>query len=141
MTSAQIDEPTLQKPLRLWPGVVIVVLQWLFKSVVPIVVPDAAFFGAIGGLFGGLAIVVWWAFFSRAPRFERWGAVFLMIAALVATSRVLHESIATAGMGIGFYIYAIPVLCLTFVVWAVAARHLPDRFRRAAMVATILLAC
>ncbi len=103
--------------------------------------PDAEFFGAIGGVFGGLAIGVWWAFFSRAPRSERWGAVVLMIVALVATSRILHESIATAAMGIGFYVYAIPVLCLAFVVWAVAARHLPDGLRRAAMVATILLAC
>ena len=141
MTIAQTDEPTLQKPLRLWPGVVIVVLQWLFRFVVPIVVPDAEFFGAIGGVFGGLAIIVWWAFFSRAARSERWGAVVLMIVALVATSRVLHESVATAAMGIGFYVYAIPVLCLAFVVWAVAARHLPDGLRRAAMVATILLAC
>lgn len=29
MAIAQTDAPTLQKPLRLWPGVVIVVLQSL----------------------------------------------------------------------------------------------------------------
>ncbi len=97
--------------------------------------------GMLGGVFGGLAIVVWWAFFSRAPQSERWGAVVLMIVALVATSRIIHESIATAGMGMLFYIDAIPFLCLAFVIWAVASRHLADGPRRAAMVATILLAC
>ena len=141
MTIAQTDEPTPQKPLRLWPGVVIVVLQWLARFGVPIFVPEALFFGVFGGLFGGLAIVVWWAFFSRAPRSERWGAVALMILALVATSRIIHESIATGMMGMMFAIYAIPVLSLAFVVWAAGSRRLADRPRRAAMVATILLAC
>ena len=135
------DEPTQQKPLRLWPGVVIVVLQWLIRFGIPIVVPAALQFGVMGGLFGGLVIVVWWAFFSRAPWSERLGAVVLMIVALVATPRILHESIAKAGMGILFFVYAIPVLSLAFVVWAVASRRLSDGFRRATMVATILLAC
>jgi len=143
MANAETDEPTRQKPLRLWPGVVAVVLQWLARFGVPIVVPGAMAlaFGAFSGLFGGLAIVVWWAFFSRAPRSERWGAVVLMIVALVATSRIIHESIATGMMGMMFVVYAIPVLSLAFVVWAVASRHLRDGPRRAAMVATILLAC
>ena len=35
MTIAQTDEPTRQKPLRLWPGVVAVVLQWLARFGVP----------------------------------------------------------------------------------------------------------
>ena len=137
----QADEPTRQKPLRLWPGVLAVVLQWLAWFVVPIVVPEAMVFGVFSGLFGGLAIVVWWAFFSRTPRSERWGAVVLAIVALFATPRLLHESVATGNMGFQFFMYAIPVLSLAFVVWAVAARHLADGPRRAAMVATILLAC
>ena len=141
MANPQTEEPTRQKSLRLWPGVVIVVVQWLSRFVVPIVVPGAVAFGVIGGLLGGLAIVVWWAFFSRAPRSERWGAVILMIIALAATPRILHESIATGAMGMTFPIYAIPVLSLAFVVWAVASRRLADGPRRAAMVATILLAC
>ena len=32
MANGQTDEPTRQKPLRLWPGVVIVVLQWLASN-------------------------------------------------------------------------------------------------------------
>ncbi len=141
MAKAQTDEPTQQKPLRLWPGVVIVILQWLFWLGATIVDPEAIPFAVFGGFLGGLAVVVWWAFFSRAPRSERWGAVALMIVALVATSRFIHVSIATSMMGMMFPIYATPALSLAFVVWAVASRRLADRPQRVAMVATILLAC
>ena len=135
------DEPPHQKPLRLWPGVVIVMVQWLIRFGIPIIVPGAIGFGVLGGLVCGLAIIVWWAFFSRAARIERWGAVVLIIVALAATSRLIHESIAMAQMGLTFFIYSIPILSLAFVVWAMASRHLSDRPRRVAMVATILLAC
>src|SRR5213593_1368124 len=100
MTSAQTTEFTPKKPLRLWPGVLAVVLQWLARFVLPIVVPDAAIYGIIAGIFGGgLAVLVWWLFFSRAPWSERAGAVVLMIVALFATSRIVHKSIANGMMG------------------------------------------
>ncbi len=141
MSIAQTDEPTPQKPLRLWPGVVAAVLLLLLKFVVPIVVPEALIVGMFGSLVCVLAIVVWWVFFSRAPWSERLGAVVLMIAALVATSRFVHVSIAKGAMGMLFPILAIPTLSLAFVAWAVAARRLSDGPRRATMAATILLAC
>jgi outer membrane protein assembly factor BamB len=139
MPIAQTAEPTPQTPLRLWPGVVAVVLQWLLRFGLKMVVPGFTGFkfGIMGGLLGGLVIVVWWAFFSRAPRSERWGAIVLMIAALFATARMNHESIGPLWL-VG---YAIPVLCLSFVAWAVASRRLSAGLRRAAMVAVILLAC
>ena len=92
------DESTLQKPLRLWPGLIAVAVQWLTWFVVPIVMPGAigGYIAAFGALLGGVPIVVWWAFFSRAPRAERWGAIVLMVVALVATRLLLHESMATA---------------------------------------------
>ena len=133
----ETGEPTLQKPLRLWPGVVAVVLQWLVRFGALVVMPEAVGFGALGGLLGGLAIVVWWAFFSRADRSERWGGAVLIIVALIATWYLIDESMRL----MPFVAYIIPVLSLAFVVWAVACRRLSDRLRRAAMVATILLAC
>jgi len=141
MAIAETDELTPQKPLRLWPGVVIVLLQCLVRFVVPIVAPEAMPIAIIGGLFGGLAVVLWWAFFSRAPRSERWGAIVLMIVTLVATPRITHESIQNGMMGMMFVVYAIPVLSFAFVVWAVASRRLADGPRRAAMVAAILFGC
>jgi outer membrane protein assembly factor BamB len=97
--------------------------------------------GVFGGFIGGLAVFVWWAFFSRAPRIDRWGAVALMIIALVATMGILHESITTGHMGMMFFIYAVPVQSLAFLVWAVSGGRLAAKPRRVMMVATILLSC
>ena len=135
------DLSTRRKSLRLWPGVVIVVLQWLSWMVVPIVVPEGAVFGGLARLAGALLIIVWWTFFSRAPWSERLGAIVLMMVALVATPRFLDESIATGNMGFQFIAYVTPVLSLAFVVWAVASRRLPTGPRWAAMVVAILIAC
>ena len=141
MTTAQTDEPTPRKPLRLWPGIVVAVLLLLVWFVAPIVVPDAGMFAVLGALIGALVIVVWWVFFSRAPWAERVGAIVLMIVALFATSRLVHKSIANGMMGMMLPIFAIPVLSLALVAWAVAIRRLADGPRRASMVATILFAC
>jgi len=139
MLKRKTGEPTLQKPLRLWPGVVAVVLLWLVRFGLKIVVPGIKGFGLAvqGGLICVLAIVVWWAFFNRAPRSERWGGVVLMIAALFATWHLKHESMGPLWL-VG---YAVPVLCLALVAGATASRRLSDGHRRATMAATILLAC
>jgi outer membrane protein assembly factor BamB len=149
MPFKQTVAPTPGKPLRLWPGVLAAVLLVLLRFVVPLVVgPDAMMFGlpvlivAVGsGIFGAVAIVVWWVFISRAPWSERLGAIAVMIVALFVTSRVIHQSIANGMMGMMFPIFATPVLSLAFVAWAVATRTLPSGPRRISMVATILLAC
>lgn len=134
------DKQARQNTLRLRAGLVIVILQWLVWFVVPMVIPGSAVVGVFGGLLGGLAILVWWAFFSRTPWFERWGAIILMIVALVATSQIIHESIATAMQGGMFLIFSVPVMSLALVLWAVASRNLTAGPRLVTMVATILLA-
>ncbi len=134
-----LNGPTQQRPLRLWPGVVLVILQWLVRYGLPALVPDAIGFGIFGGIFLGLAIAVWWLFFSRAQRFERWTAVPLMIISLVVTSQLLHKSISTAMMGMMFPVFSIPALCLVFVVWAVISRKLSDGGRRVTMIVAILV--
>ncbi len=140
-SDATVTNETTRAPLRLWPGVVIVALVWSAKLAVPVVAPDAVVLALLGGVVGGLAIWVWWGFFSRAPWLERLGGIFLMIAALLAAPSVLHVSIARGGQGFLFPMFALPVMSLAFVVWAVATRNLPDGTRRATMVATILLSC
>jgi outer membrane protein assembly factor BamB len=139
MAMPQIDQP--MKPLRLWPGVVAVVLQWLAWFVLPIVAPEAIMFAMLGGVACGLAVFVWWMFFSRAPWAERVVAIVLMVVAVVATKRVVHQSIANGMMGMMLPIYSIPILSLALVAWAVATRRLSSGLRRASMVASILLAC
>ena len=117
------------------------ILQWFLWIGLPVVAPEALMVSVAGGFLGGLAVLVWWMFFSRVPHVERWGALMLMIAAVAATPRYLHESIATAGMGKLFYLYIVPVLCLALVLWALASRRLDGGPRRLALVAAILAAC
>lgn len=143
MDTSPKDESNSKRPLRLWPGVVAVVLQWLAWLGAPLIFSGitAGYIAVLGLLFGGLAILVWWAFFSRAPGFERWAAVLLIVLALFTTPLFLHESIAKGMMGLMFFIYAIPILSLAFVAWAVASQYLSASYRRVAMVGTIMLAC
>ena len=63
-------------------------------------------------------------------------SIGLMIVALFATSRVVHVSIATGMMGMMLVIYAVPVLSLALVAWAVASRRLSDGARRASTATT-----
>jgi outer membrane protein assembly factor BamB len=141
MTNSPIGTSPVRKPLRLWPGVALAVILALGWYAVPILVPDAGLYGLFAGLGAVLGILVWWLFFSRAPRGERWGAFVLILAALFATYRILDLSIATGAMGMLYYVYAVPLLGLALVAWAVATRGLSDGVRRAAMIATILVVC
>src|SRR5438093_395719 len=141
MTIAQTNELAPRKPLRLWPGVVAVGLQWLPLLILPIFAPDLAMFGLLGGAAGGLVVIVWWLFFSRAAWSERVGALVLMPVAVIATKRIVHASIENAGMGKMIFNFAIPVLSLALVAWAAASRRLSSGPRRVSMVAAILLAC
>ena len=75
-------ELKLPKPLRLWPGVVAVVLVCVARFGVKAVVPGFTGF-ALGmqWTFPAMAlVVVWWALFSRARWFERLSIIVLMIA-------------------------------------------------------------
>jgi outer membrane protein assembly factor BamB len=107
----------------------------------PIVVPEQGGTAVVGGVVGGLAIVLWWLLFSRAPWLERLGAIVLMVIAMAATTRLVHESVANGMMGFMLFLYAVPLLSLALVAWAAASRGLSTGPRRASMAAAILLAC
>lgn len=141
VTNMPPELPTPPNRLRWWPGAIAVVLQWIAWFVVPALFPRAAFIGLLVGMLCALAIVIWWMFFSRAPWSERVGALMLMILALIATKRIVHESIAGGGMGMLLYILAIPVLSLALVAWAVVTRRFSTGPRYAAFGVAILLAC
>jgi outer membrane protein assembly factor BamB len=134
------DEPAARKPLRLWPGVVTIILLLLIRFVLPRIAPEAIIIAMLGELVGALAILVWWVFFSRAPWLERLGVPVLMIAAGFATSLIIHPSIRNGMMGLMLFAYSIPVMCLALVVWAVVTRRFATTARRAALVVTVLLA-
>jgi outer membrane protein assembly factor BamB len=118
------------------------VLQWTAGFILPAFVPEAKLYGFLGGFIGGgLVVALWWLFFSRAPWIERFGALVLMPLAAIATRYMLDPSIAKAGMGILFPIFAVPVLSLALVAWAVVCCHLPAGIRRVSLLAATILAC
>ncbi len=77
MSNTPTERFTLAKPLRLWPGVVLVVLQWIAWFVLPRVAPDAAFAAILIAFLCGIGVLLWWLLFSRAPWVERVGAILL----------------------------------------------------------------
>lgn len=138
MTSTQSGE-TPRRLLRVWPGIVLVVLQWTARFGIKAVIPGIDGFGMGMMVSFGFTIllIVWWAFFSRAKWRERLGGLALIVAALGVTWLLRHESMWVAWL-LG---YAVPFLSLAFVLWAVLTRRLPDRLRYATMAAAILIAC
>lgn len=138
MTSIQTGERP-QKSLRLWPGVVVVALLFVFRFGVKALVPGIQGFGyaVMGSLALTLVLIVWWAFVSRARRWERAASLALIVATLSATWFLRHRSMWLPWL----LAYAIPFLSLAFVTWAVLTRRLPDKLRHATMIATILISC
>ena len=141
MANSQTGEQAARRPLRLWPGVVAAILLLLVRFVLPVVAPDAMPIAVLGGLAGGLLVLLWWLFLSRAPWADRLGAVLLIAAALFVTRKAVHPSIANGMMGMLLYVYAVPVACAALVAWAVASRGLSPSARRASLVGAVVAAC
>lgn len=132
-------DPIVRNHLVLLPGIILVILQWILRYLLPAIAPKAAAIGYLGGIACGLAIAVWWLFFSRAARIERWGAIILIIVVMTGTSLLLDKTISTANMGLMFLIFSIPGISLALVVWAVVTRNLSTAVRRTAMVIIIII--
>ena len=141
MSNHSAAERAASAPLRLWPGVAIVALQWMARFGIPIVAPDQTAFAVMGGLLGFAGVMLWWLFLSRAAWFDRIAAMVLMVAAIAATYPFLDVSLATGAMGMLFPMLVIPGLCLAFVIWAVVSRRWSRRVQRATMALTIVSAC
>jgi outer membrane protein assembly factor BamB len=117
-----------------------VALQWLLMFGVPLVFPQFGGTAIIAGLVGGLIVVLWWLFFSRAVWVERLTAIVLMVAAVAAVGPLLHHSIASGMMGFMRIVYSIPLLCVALVISAVVFRGRSTPVRLASMAALFLVA-
>ena len=137
----QIEQPAQPKPLRVWPGVVAVMLQWFGWFVVPLFYQPALFGGMLAGLILGIAIVVWWLFFSRMQWLERIAAIVLIVVSVILLKRLVHVSITNGMMGAMLFVISIPLMSLALVGAAVVGARLSRGGRRLAIVAAILVAC
>jgi hypothetical protein len=129
----------LPKPLRLWPGVIAVVLVCVARFGVKAVVPGFKGFalGMQWSFAAAALVIVWWLFFSRVRWAERLIVFIMMILGLGAAWFLRHESMGPLWL----FAYAVPFLCIALVAGAAATRRLPDSRRLAAMAAVVLFAC
>lgn len=140
MTKERTEAPA-PKPLRLWPGIAVAILAGLIRYLLPIVGPESALPTALfSGMIGALLVVVWWLFLSRAPWVERLGVLAALVAVFFVSRALLHESIATAAMGMLYPMYALPTLALALVLGAVIGRSFPTPRRLAVMAAALVIA-
>jgi outer membrane protein assembly factor BamB len=131
----------MNKSLRLWPGVVAVVIQWVGWFVIPVVAPDIGVYGLFTGFGMGLVIVVWWLFFSRAQWLERVAAIAAMPVVVLAIKPLVHKSIENGFMGNMVFIFSIPFLSLALVSWAAATRRLAAPARLVLLFPAMFLTC
>ena len=141
MSTLETALATPRKPLRVWPGLIVVLLQWVGWFVAPAIFPQATIVALLAGVIGGLATLIWWLVFSRAPWFERIAALVLIVLALIGTKRLVHESIAGGAMGMLLYVLAIPVFSMGLVLWATVTRRFSGSKRRLAFVPMVVLCC
>lgn len=125
--------------LRLWPGIALALLFLFFKLVLPIFYAEAGVFSVLGGAVIGLALVIWWAIFSKAPSFERWGALALIVAAFFIAFQLIDPTLKITMMGMMFPLFAFPTFFVALVGWAWVSQKLSVTTRRLALVATIAL--
>ena len=115
VTSGGLDltSPAPQNPLRLWPGVVIVVLQFISLYAPGYLAPGTMvmFYGMMASFtLGTLLLLIWWLFFSRARWSDRLGG-FALLVLVHGTAVVLADP--TAKMVT--LLPGLPWLCAIFV--------------------------
>lgn len=130
-----------RKPVRLWPGVAILALQWTAIIVIYLIMPEPGFIPVLAGFIGGVLLLIWWLFFSRALWVERIGIILLMVLAVMVTKRLVHPSISGGGMGMLMPILTVPFLSIALVASVAAGRRLATWPRRGVMAAAVLVAC
>ena len=134
------DNSTPRKPIRLWPGIAIAIVQLLVMVGGPIVARDSEIpVGLLGAMAGALLIFLWWLLFSRAPWTERVGAAAMIAAAIFVAKAIAHHSMVGAGQGMLMYFLPLPFFALALVAWAAAARALHGGARLVAMTAAVVV--
>jgi outer membrane protein assembly factor BamB len=129
---------------RLWPGVALVLTQWFVRFGLPLFSTEFMMVSILGSVALGLAILIWWLFFSRAGSWTlRLGALAVAIGVMMITRPFLHMSISNGMMGMMFYIFAIPAVSLALVAWAVllAPRLTSPASRWTSLAAATAVAC
>lgn len=132
------ERPSARRPLRLWPGVTLLIVQLLAWIGLRFVFPGFEGFkwAAMSAFAGTAAIVLWWLLASRARWYDRLGALALIAIGLWGTWQLRHPS-----MGPHWLTSALPILSLLFVGALVLTRGQEEARRRTRVAGALVLAC
>jgi outer membrane protein assembly factor BamB len=130
--------PVAPRQIRLWPGVVIVVLMWA-GMIVPKYLDISPFYQFMAmfsaPVVGAALVLLWWLFASRTP----WSDRLLLPVACVCLAgdayAVLHPSFK-----MGPIMYGLPAVLTTWVGWLLVTGRLGWRARRAGLIVLFALA-
>lgn len=126
------------RPLRLWPGLLIVAMQLGVIFIPSWIVPGTlvAFLCMFyAPLVGAVLLLAWWVFFSRASWLDR---ILIPFAAIVLG--LLATQIADKSMPFGLLMYGIPTICAVWVGWLAVSGSLRMITRRAGLLLLLVVA-
>ena len=132
---------TKARRLRLWPAVLIVVIQWLVITVPAWVAPGTQLQlslmvnGAIGG---GAAIAVWWLFASRVRWTDRVLVLLFFAVSGIAAYPLYHPTFIYRNYGP--IVRGVPLATTFWVLWLLVTPTLRWRAHRLGILAAIALA-
>src|SRR5579884_2491655 len=134
--------PVAERRPRLWPGVVLVVLQWLLLIVPRWVAPGtmvqflAMFWGP---MITAAALVAWWLFASRVRWRDRLAVLAFCCVVGTVAFFCFDPSLRAFGLP-GLTFFAVPVLATGWVLWLLVTPMLNWPVRRAGLLVVVLLA-
>ncbi len=134
----RISEKNTNRPIRIKPAIILASITFIAGFILPPIVPELLIYCIIAAILSSLGILIWWLYFSRIALTERLGALILAVAVVYGTKLLIDKSIATANMGMMFPIYAIPVIAVAMVLWAVFTRNQPQGWKRVTLVLTFM---
>ncbi len=139
MNEITASSPTANRPLRLWPGVLIVLVMWACLKVPGYLIPGDAlqlYFVFFGPMILTVLFLIWWGFFSRARWADR--GLGLLVAAVIGTAAYFTYDRSFNFFGV--IMYMIPLILSAWVGWLLLSSRFSPGIRKAGFVVAMLLA-
>jgi outer membrane protein assembly factor BamB len=139
MTDFAATPPVAESRLRLWPGLVIVLIMWACLKIPGYVIPGEPaqfYFVFFGPMVLTIVFLVWWVFFSKARWADRGLAV--AVAALIGVGAFFTYDPTLGFMGV--VMSSLPLVLTAWVGWLLLSAPLTTGVRKAGFVVAVMLA-
>ena len=142
VASVGIESSATKAPrLRLWPAVLIVVIQWLVITVPAWVMPGTQLQISLmvdGAVAGGVAIALWWLFASRVRWTDRVLVLLFFAVSALAAYPLYHSTFIFRNYGP--IVRGVPLATTLWVLWLLVTPTIRWSARRLGILAAIVLA-